>query len=351
MATKKTVKKTTKKTPVPQKKTRAASKAPAKAATKVKKASPSAAPAKTKATPASKGRKTGKSPSKPAKTKATGTGKASRVKPAKAESTKDKPEVPPTDEKTKALVLGARKRTGTPVIFKKPKAKVAPVVFTMDDVNEVLATRKEEKPSDTKKKQADPAEAGRPAKKTLVDDVVVEHRNHSAASIADILGFNPAERKARQTEENVPRKWIRYYRALIELRDHVRSGLDMHAADTLMRAGNDIIKDGGKDMVDASSDSFDRDFALSLVSNEQEALSEIEEAIHRIFSGTYGICEVTRTAIDKERLEAVPFTRYSLEGQRELEKNRRYRNSRGGSVGVFGDSDDNISFSDDDSDS
>src|SRR5690606_25132609 len=132
----------------------------------------------------------------------------------------------------------------------------------------------------------------KPAKKAVVEEVVTQNRNHTAASITDILGFNPAQQKARQTEENVPKKWLRYYKALVELREHVRSGLDMHTADTLMRSGNDIIKDGGKDMVDASSDSFDRDFALNLVSSEQEALYEIEEAIQRIFNGTYGICEI-----------------------------------------------------------
>ena len=44
-------------------------------------------------------------------------------------------------------------------------------------------------------------------------------------------------------------------------------------------------------MADAGTDTFDRDFALSLVSSEQEALSEIEAAIKRIHDGTYGICE------------------------------------------------------------
>ena len=44
---------------------------------------------------------------------------------------------------------------------------------------------------------------------------------------------------------------------------------------------------------DAGSDAYDRDFALSLLSQEQDALYEIDEALKRIELGTYGICEMS----------------------------------------------------------
>ena len=72
----------------------------------------------------------------------------------------------------------------------------------------------------------------------------------------------------------------------------------------------------GQHMADAGTDTFDRDFALSMVASEQEALSEIDAAIKRIHDGTYGVCEITQKPIDKERLLAVPFTRYSAEAQK-----------------------------------
>ncbi len=88
-------------------------------------------------------------------------------------------------------------------------------------------------------------------------------------------------------------------------------------------------------MADAGTDTFDRDFALSLVSNEQEALSEIEAAIKRIRDGTYGICEITAKPISKERLLAVPFTRYSAEAQKQIERNRHHSRTQ---AGLFGES-------------
>ena len=74
-------------------------------------------------------------------------------------------------------------------------------------------------------------------------------------------------------------------------------------------------------MADAATDSFDRDLVLGLVSFEQEGLYEIDAALKRIEDGTYGICELTGKAIPWERLEAIPWTRFSTEAESQLEGN------------------------------
>ena len=91
-------------------------------------------------------------------------------------------------------------------------------------------------------------------------------------------------------------------------------------------------------MADAGTDTFDRDFALSMVANEQEALSEIEAAIQRVKAGNYGLCEVTQKPIARERLLAVPFTRYSAEALKQIEKNRLRTRSQAGLGSELGDS-------------
>ena len=50
-------------------------------------------------------------------------------------------------------------------------------------------------------------------------------------------------------------------------------------------------------MADSGTDNFDRDFALSLLSSDQDAIYEIEEALKRIEKNTYGICELTGKTI------------------------------------------------------
>jgi len=51
-------------------------------------------------------------------------------------------------------------------------------------------------------------------------------------------------------------------------------------------------------------------------------LQEIDQALHRIKQDTFGICEETGAPIEEKRLNAIPWTRLSLEGAeiREMEK-------------------------------
>lgn len=71
---------------------------------------------------------------------------------------------------------------------------------------------------------------------------------------------------------------------------------------------------------DAGSDTFEQDFTIGLMDNEQNLLREIEEALDRISKGTYGVCVATHKPITKARLQAKPWARYCIEYARMLEK-------------------------------
>jgi RNA polymerase-binding transcription factor DksA len=74
---------------------------------------------------------------------------------------------------------------------------------------------------------------------------------------------------------------------------------------------------------DAATNSFDRDLVLGLASFKQEGLYEIDAALERIDNGTYGVCELTGQLIPWERLEAIPWTRFSREAQKQIERDTR----------------------------
>ncbi len=208
------------------------------------------------------------------------------------------------------------------------------MVFSLDDVREILKKKKKEEASEksaTSKAATPVAPSPAPVAKPIPELEPAQKSKHGAASLADILGFStgPAAPTATPRNQPVPKGFRPYYAMLLELRDHVRESLGMHAEDTLKRSQKEDSGDISTS-ADAGTDNFDRDFALSVVSSEQEALREIEAAIKRIHSGTYGICEITGEKISHERLEAVPFTRFSLEGQRQYEATARRRVQRGG---------------------
>jgi DnaK suppressor protein len=110
---------------------------------------------------------------------------------------------------------------------------------------------------------------------------------------------------------------------LLDLRDHLIDGVNFLASDNLKRSHRDAsgeLSGYSLHMADAGTDTFDREFALSLVSNEQEALYEIEEALKRLDQNTYGLCGICERPIMKARLEAVPLC---VNCQSDVEKNNR----------------------------
>jgi DnaK suppressor protein len=140
-----------------------------------------------------------------------------------------------------------------------------------------------------------------------------------AAATADVLGAAPPKTR-------VPLKWKHHHRHLMELRDYL-----LRRQDNLVRDATEEQPAFSLHMADAGTDSFDRDFALSRISSEQDAVYEIDQALNRIRSGTYGICELTGKPIEAQRLEAVPWARFSLEAERMLEREGAVRRSRLGS--------------------
>src|SRR5437870_12199922 len=87
---------------------------------------------------------------------------------------------------------------------------------------------------------------------------------------------------------------------------------------------------------DAGSDAYDRDFALSLLSQEQDALYEIDHALKRIELGTYGVCEMSGKPIPRARLEAIPFARFTVQCQSQLENQSRASRVRQSVTSLFG---------------
>ena len=62
---------------------------------------------------------------------------------------------------------------------------------------------------------------------------------------------------------------------------------------------------------------------MEVQERDQHMLREIERALGKIEQGTFGLCEETEEPIDEARLEAQPWTRYSVEAAERREKARR----------------------------
>ena len=123
-------------------------------------------------------------------------------------------------------------------------------------------------------------------------------------------------------------EWVKYHENLLDLRERLMNQMDGLAKESAEEMDNYSLH-----MADSGTDNFDRDFALSLLSSDQDAIYEIEEALKRIEKGTYGTCELTGKSIPKARLEAIPWTRFTVEAQGQLEREGALRQRKLGSLG------------------
>ncbi|PWU11268.1 MAG: molecular chaperone DnaK [Verrucomicrobia bacterium] len=172
-----------------------------------------------------------------------------------------------------------------------------------------------------------------PESETLAPPVVQEQnpKDLGGQSVAEEQVYPPNSGKMQE------QFFERQRERLLALKDTLLDSMNGVAKDSLRsRAEGSEASAFGMHQADAGSDAYDRDFALSLLSQEQDSLYEIDEALKRLDNGTYGTCEMSGKPIPQARLEALPFTRYTVECQAELEKRSRYQRHRQPVSSLFG---------------
>jgi DnaK suppressor protein len=129
---------------------------------------------------------------------------------------------------------------------------------------------------------------------------------------------SPAPKKGAPTAANLAkeRAWLTPAK-LKEIRTELVSMRD----DILKTVGKQKAEEGvdNGDSVDQASQSIEKELLFELSDNERGTLDMIEAAIRKVDNGTYGLCEATQRPIGRLRLEAIPYCRYSIEYQNQIE--------------------------------
>lgn len=172
-----------------------------------------------------------------------------------------------------------------------------------------------------KKAPAPKAAAAKPAKKTAGKTTTKKTAVKKVVRIP-ISAPKPAAPvpAAPGTKKLTAKQTAQFKDQLLTLRERVSGEYSMLSRDNLEANQRDAS------LSDQGTDTFDREMELNMMGSEQEVLFEIDAALRRIEKGTYGICELTGLPINLERLQALPYVRYTVRAQSELEKGRaRYR--------------------------
>jgi len=201
-----------------------------------------------------------------------------------------------------------------------------------------MATKKKAVKKAAKKAPAKKAAKKAPAKKAAKKAPAKKAAKKAPAKKAAKKA--PAKKAAKKApaKKAAPRKRVKLTNFVKKQRQRLRD-LQDELMDAMYGVQQEALRNGpsgndssgsGMHQGDAGSDAYDRDFALNLLSKEQDAVQEIHAALERIVAGTYGICGISGKRIPQARLEAIPFARLTVECQSQWEQenpNRKFRSS------------------------
>lgn len=128
----------------------------------------------------------------------------------------------------------------------------------------------------------------------------------------------------QKQHNSLSQKKLEYYKGLLIEKMKEILG-DVSSLEETLSPNSGDISSMPVHLADIGTDSYEQDFNLDLVAEERKTLVEIQQALARIQNGTFGLCEGLGTPIEKNRLEAIPWTRYSLEYAKMIESGKAMR--------------------------
>ncbi len=241
--------------------------------------------------------------------------------PAKKSAAKKAPAKKPAAKKPVAKKAAEKKPAAKKAPAKKAAAKKAPAKKPAANRVPPRITRKPAQPA---KPVPEDVAAAESAKAIALAKSIAESMKRSAAKAekdrveSEIrLSRRPTSRVQGKSTEKFPAADLKEFRKrLLDARTAALNGVDAMKA-TGFNESEDHEADGG----DGTNQTL-RLQALGQMGNINRTIQQIEEALHRIDDGSYGVCTMCGQLIRKPRLLNQPFVMTCMECQSEMERNR-----------------------------
>jgi RNA polymerase-binding transcription factor DksA len=265
---------------------------------------------------------------KPAKAKPV----AKKAAPAKKPAAKAKLPAKAKPQAKATVSKSAPVKKSAPVVKKSAPVKKAVLVSQKNAVKNPAPASKKAPVSKAKAKKVTAVKKPVPVKKQVLSKKTKPAQKATLSKKMPVVVIKKTAPPLKVTG------WVAKQRdRLLQLKDTLLDSMSGVGRDSLRnRAEGGEASAFGMHTADAGSDAYDRDFALSLLSQERDSLFEIDAALKKINDGNYGFCEISGKPIPHNRLEALPFARYTVECQAELEKTNRLTRVRQPVTSLFG---------------
>ena len=108
--------------------------------------------------------------------------------------------------------------------------------------------------------------------------------------------------------------WSRFRNLLLKIRERLSGDIRQLGDETLLSVDD---ASGGNRLpnhpADHGSESYNQEFDLGLLENDEQTLMQVDLALERIREGNYGTCAECEKSIPKRRLEVIPYTPYCVD--------------------------------------
>jgi RNA polymerase-binding protein DksA len=168
------------------------------------------------------------------------------------------------------------------------------------------------------------AASGKPASSKVTGDraesqigAAARFPNNSPVPLAPV----PTDGKPRKNVAGLGVRDLEHFRELLlAKRRELVGDMTSMEREALRSANGTNLSNLPLHMADMGTDNYEQEFTLGLVEKERGLLRELNRALAKIQDGSYGICEGTGKPINRPRLEAQPWARFSIEYARMMER-------------------------------
>lgn len=136
------------------------------------------------------------------------------------------------------------------------------------------------------------------------------------------LGMQAGETAQEQAARKTPfgKKDLEKFRAILMRKRAELVGDISTMENEALKGESGSLSNLPQHIAEQGSEAYEQSLALDLAAADRKLIKEIDDALKRIEDGIYGICELSGRPIKAERLEELPWARYSIEAARELER-------------------------------
>lgn len=257
-------------------------------------------------------------------TKKVTTKKVTKKNVTKKKVTKKAPAIKTTTKKTPAKKTS--KKTVKKTTSKKAPTKKADTKTSTTKKTTRKSARTSKKSSSKKtSKKTSSAEAPRFRRafsSSHDEGMEAAKRLASAAGLSDVSRASAEAEKAKSYRrvKKSPFKpdQLAEFREMLILKRRQLVG-DVSSMETEALSSSEFSSHTPNHMADQGSDTYDQSLNLDLAASQRTIMNDIDAALMRIESGTYGICELLGKPIKSERLRNTPWARFSIEAARMIE--------------------------------